>query len=86
MKHIKFIARTILCQNNQVDACVKSLQKVLAADNIIRTAKRWESYEKPYQRRNRLSFESCRSIYNEEMQRKIQFIVRKNRQNAHPWE
>ena len=37
-------------------------------------------------RRNRLAFEKCYSIYNNEMDRKIRFLVRKNRENPYPWD
>jgi small subunit ribosomal protein S21 len=86
MSHYRFISRTILCRDNNVDQTVKSLQKVLVNEGIIRTSKRWESYEKPFERRNRLSFEKCREIYNDEMNKKVQFIIRKNRVNPYPWE
>lgn len=86
MKHIRFIARTVLVENNQVDLALKSLGRILSTEKIVQTAKRWESYEKPYQRRNRLSFEKCMEIYSNEMDRKIKFILRKNRENPYPWE
>lgn len=85
MKHLKFLARTVLVQNSEVDLAVKSLNRILNNEKIIETAKRWERYEKPYQRRNRMSFEKCISIYNSEMDRKIKFLVRKNRENPYPW-
>lgn len=86
MKHLRFIARTVLVESNQVDQALKQLGKILSSEKIVQTAKRWESYEKPYQRRNRISFEKCMEIYNNEMERKIKFILRKNRENPYPWE
>ena len=86
MKHLKFLARTVLCENNQVDVALKQLGAVLSSEKIVQTAKRWETYEKPYQRRNRLSFEKCNEIYGNEMDRKIKFVLRKNRESPHPWE
>lgn len=86
MKHLKFIARTVLCENNQVDETLKQLGRVLSSEKIVQTFKRWQTYEKPYQRRNRLSFEKSNEIYGNEMDRKIKFILRKNRESPHPWE
>ena len=47
MKHLKFIARTALVQNNEVDLAVKALNKILTNEKVFETARRWESYEKP---------------------------------------
>lgn len=86
MKHLKFIARTILVENNQVDQALKGLNKVLRNEKIVELSKRWETYEKPYERRNRLSFQKCMEIYGNEIDRKIRFIVKKNRENPYPWD
>jgi ribosomal protein S21 len=86
MKHLKFVARTILVQNADVDAATKALQRVLSSEKIIENARRWQYYEKPYQRRNRLSFEKCIQTYNSEMEKKIRFLMHKSRQNPYPWD
>ncbi len=86
MKHTKFIARTVLVENNQVDLALKALNRILTSEKVVEQAKRWEYYEKPFERRNRLSFQKCMEIYAGEMERKIKFIVRKNRENPYPWD
>jgi small subunit ribosomal protein S21 len=86
MKHLRFLARTVLVENNQVDRSLKTLNKILSSEKVIETSRRWERYEKPYQRRNRLSFEKCMEIYSSEIDRKIRFVVRKNRENPYPWD
>ena len=86
MKHLKFIARTVLVENNQVDQAVKALNRVLSNEKVIEQFKRWQYYEKPFERRNRLSFEKCAEIYGGEVERKVKFIVRKNRENPYPWD
>ncbi len=86
MKHLKFIARTVLVENNQLDRSLKTLTKILSSEKVIETAKRYERYERPYERRNRLSFQKCMEIYSNEVERKIRFVVRKNRENAFPWD
>ena len=47
MKHLRFIARTVITQNGDVDLAVKSLNRVLNNEKVFETAKRWESYEIP---------------------------------------
>lgn len=86
MKHLQFIARTILVENNQLDQSLKSLNRILSSEKVIETARRWQTYERPYERRNRLSFQKCMSIYASEIDRKVRFIVRKNRENPYPWD
>jgi small subunit ribosomal protein S21 len=86
MKHLRFIARTVLVENNNLDEAAKQLGRILSSEKVVQTAKRWETYEKPYQRRNRLSFEKSNEIYGNEMDRKIKFILRKNRESPYPWE
>ena len=36
------------------------------------------------QARNRVNYEKCRAIYDEDMRNKIRFIMRKNRENPYP--
>lgn len=86
MKHLRFIARTVLVENNQVDQALKSLTRILSNEKVIETSRRWQSYEKPFERRNRLSFQKCMTIYASEIDRKVRFIVRKNRDSPYPWD
>ena len=37
-----------------------------------------------FQARNRVNYEKCRAIYDEDMRNKIRFIMRKNRENPYP--
>ena len=43
-------------------------------------------YDNPLtlQARNRVNYEKCRAIYDEDMRNKIRFIMRKNRENPYP--
>ena len=41
-------------------------------------------YEKPYIARNRVNLERSKSIYDEDMRNKINFIMRKNRTDPYP--
>uniref|UniRef100_A0A8D0G4B3 Mitochondrial ribosomal protein S21 n=1 Tax=Sphenodon punctatus TaxID=8508 RepID=A0A8D0G4B3_SPHPU len=81
--HLKFIARTVMVQNGNVDAANRTLTRILTMDGLIDEIKRRRYYEKPCRRRQRVAYETCRRIYNTEMARKIAFLSRKNRQD--PW-
>ena len=41
-------------------------------------------YEKPTWTRNRINYERTRAIYNEDMQNRIRFVMRKNRKDPYP--
>lgn len=86
MKHLNFIARTVLVENNQLDKAFKSLNKILSSEKVIETSKLWQTYEKPFERRKRLAFQRCTHIYSNEIDRKIRFVIRKNRENPYPWD
>ncbi|XP_032437738.1 small ribosomal subunit protein bS21m [Xiphophorus hellerii] len=82
-RHLRFIARTVMVQDGNVDTAYKTLNRILTQDGIIDAVKRKRYFEKPCQERRRKSFENCRRIYHMEMARKIAFISRTNRED--PW-
>uniref|UniRef100_A0A6B2EB32 Putative mitochondrial ribosomal protein s21 n=1 Tax=Phlebotomus kandelakii TaxID=1109342 RepID=A0A6B2EB32_9DIPT len=84
MRHVKFLARTVLVQNSNVDDACRVLNRILGKEGIFDQFRRTRFYEKPYQTRRRVNFEKCKSIYNEDMDRKIQFVLRKNRTEPFP--
>ncbi|XP_035777285.1 28S ribosomal protein S21, mitochondrial [Anopheles aquasalis] len=84
MRHAKFIARTVLVQNNNVEEACRVLNRILGKEEIFDQFRRTRYYEKPFQTRRRINFERCKSIYNEDMNRKIQFVLRKNRVEPFP--
>ncbi|XP_062981838.1 small ribosomal subunit protein bS21m-like [Elgaria multicarinata webbii] len=81
--HLKFVARTVMVPNGNVEAAYKVLNRILTMDGIIDKAKRRRYYEKPCRRRQRMAYETCRRIYNTETGRKINLLMQKNR--ADPW-
>nr|ACO07695.1 Mitochondrial 28S ribosomal protein S21 [Oncorhynchus mykiss] len=81
--HLRFVARTVMVQEGNVDAAYKALNRVLSVDGIIETVKRKRYYEKPCRRRQRENYENCKRIYHSEMAWKISFISRTQRQD--PW-
>ncbi|XP_030371066.1 28S ribosomal protein S21, mitochondrial [Scaptodrosophila lebanonensis] len=84
MRHAQFLARTVMVQNNNVEEACRLLNRVLGKEEIFDQFRRTRFYEKPFQVRRRVNFEKCKAIYNEDMNRKIQFVLRKNRTEPFP--
>ncbi|XP_061738162.1 28S ribosomal protein S21, mitochondrial [Nerophis ophidion] len=82
-RHLRFVARTVMVQNGDVDAAYKHLTKILTQDKVIEAVKLKRYYEKPCRERQRKSYERCKRIYNTEMARKIAFISVTDRPD--PW-
>uniref|UniRef100_A0A671EBG9 Mitochondrial ribosomal protein S21 n=1 Tax=Rhinolophus ferrumequinum TaxID=59479 RepID=A0A671EBG9_RHIFE len=76
-KHLKFIARTVMVQEGNVEGAYRTLYRILTMDGLIEDIKRQRYYKKPCRQRQRESYETCRCIYNMEMTRKINFLKRK---------
>ncbi|KAK1125223.1 hypothetical protein K0M31_005596 [Melipona bicolor] len=83
-KHAQFLSRTVMVQNNNVEKANRLLNTILSKEGIFEQYRRTRYYEKPTQTRRRINYEKCKAIYCEDMSRKIQFILRKNRENPFP--
>lgn len=83
-KHARFIARTVLVQNNNVDQACGILNRILGKEDLLDQYRRTRYYEKPFLVRRRINYERCKAFYNEDMHRKIQFVLRKNRTDPFP--
>ncbi|XP_076649847.1 mitochondrial ribosomal protein S21 [Halictus rubicundus] len=83
-RHAQFIARTVLVQNGNVDTAYKVLNRILAQEKILEQFRRTRFFERPSQARRRVNYEKCMAIYNEDMNRKIKFILRTNREDPYP--
>jgi len=81
--HPKFIARTVIVKNGDVDGAFRVLNKILSSEGILDIYRRTRTYEKPYQVRRRANWENAKAVYDEDMNRKIKFLMRANRVN--PW-
>ncbi|KAK9888243.1 hypothetical protein WA026_000508 [Henosepilachna vigintioctopunctata] len=84
MRHASFIARTVFVQNNDVEAACRVLNRILGREGILEQYRRTRYYEKPFQVRRRVNYEHCKALYDEDMNRKIQFVLRKNRLDPFP--
>ncbi|XP_047409621.1 28S ribosomal protein S21, mitochondrial-like [Sciurus carolinensis] len=83
-KHLKFIARTVMVQEGNVEGTYRTLNRILSIDGLTEDIKRRRHYEKPCRKRQRESYENCWWIYKTEMARKINFLMQKNW--ADPWQ
>ncbi|XP_047910282.2 small ribosomal subunit protein bS21m [Anser cygnoides] len=82
--HLRFVGRTVMVRNGDVDAAYGALSRILAHDGVLEAVKQGRYYEKPCRKRQRLAYEACRRVYNTEMARKIAFVARKSRPD--PWQ
>lgn len=48
MKHVKFIARTVFVNNNNVDEACRVLNRILGKEELLDQFRRTRFYEKPY--------------------------------------
>ncbi|NXF48360.1 RT21 protein, partial [Oceanites oceanicus] len=81
--HLRFVGRTVMVQNGNVEAAYGALSRTLSQDGVVEAVRRRRYYEKPCRRRQRLAYKACRRLYNAEMARKISFLARGARQD--PW-
>lgn len=49
MRHAKFLARTVLVQNNNVEEAARLLNRILGKEEILDQFRRTRFYEKPFQ-------------------------------------
>uniref|UniRef100_A0A914UXM2 Mitochondrial ribosomal protein S21 n=1 Tax=Plectus sambesii TaxID=2011161 RepID=A0A914UXM2_9BILA len=82
--HARWTNRTVLVEKNDVDAAFKLLNMLMDREGLTKIIRRTQYFEKPYEQRNRMAYEQCRAIYDEDMNRKIKFLMRKNRKDPFP--
>ncbi|KAG7212014.1 hypothetical protein KM043_011209 [Ampulex compressa] len=83
-RHAQFISRTILVPNGDVEKAGRMLNRILSQEGIFTQFRQTRYHEPPTQTRRRINFEKCKAIYNEDMARKIKFLLRKNRVDPFP--
>lgn len=81
--HKIWFSRTILVKDGQLPDAYKVFNRMLGSDEIFAKHRRTRYCEKPFNYRRRKSYEICRSVYEEDMSRKIKFVLRSNRED--PW-
>ncbi|XP_045150928.1 28S ribosomal protein S21, mitochondrial-like [Echinops telfairi] len=80
-KYLKFIARTVMVQEGNVEGAYRTRSRILTMDGLTEDIKRRQYYKKPCRRRQRERYENCQRIYNTEMTGKINFLMWKNRKD-----
>lgn len=83
MAHHRFLARTIMVENG-VASALRSLQRVLTQEYVMRDIRLKRYYEKPTIKRRRVKYESALRLYNSEMKKKVDFLMEKQRKET-PW-
>jgi len=73
-----------MVENNDVDKAMKVVNGLMSNEGLYQRWMLTRRYEKPYEARQRVNYERCKAIYNEDMQNRIQFVMRKNRKNPYP--
>ena len=86
--HFRFIARTVMVDNspevdNGIEKAVQLMESKLTSEGIMQQWKRDRYYEKPWMARRRRAYEATKLIYDKEMNVKMEFLMRTNRNN--PW-
>ena len=84
MAHHIFRARTVMVGKSGAEAAFRALTRVMNEEGMRRDISLRVRYEKPTVKRRRLKYESAQRIYNREMQRKIAFLVKGQREET-PW-
>lgn len=73
-----------MVKDNNIEEAMKVLNGIMANEGMLQRWKLTRRYEKPTWMRNRINYERGRSIYNEDMQNRIRFMMRKNRKDPYP--
>ena len=80
----RWIARTVMVEENDIDKGMKILNGIMSSEGMFQRWMQTRRYEKPFKARQRINYERCKAIYNEDMQNRIQFIMKKNRKTPYP--
>ena len=75
----KFIGRTVIVKEGDVDGAMRVLNRIMGSEGLFDIFRRTRTYEKPFNTRRRVNWQLCKAVYDEDMDRKINFIMRTNR-------
>jgi len=79
----QFVGRTLRVENNDVEATMKTMNRLIAQEGMAKQFKLAMRYEKPTLMRRRYAYEEAKALYDEDMDRKVKFVMKKNRMD--PW-
>ena len=73
-----------MVENNDIDSAMKVLNGIMSNEGMYQRWMLTRRYEKPFQTRQRINYERCKAVYNEDMGNRVKFLMRKNRKNPYP--
>lgn len=73
-----------MVENNDVDSAFHMLNRLMESEGLLKIIRRTQYYQKPYMQRKQTSLEAAQAIFQEDMSRKMRFLMRKNRVDAYP--
>ncbi|KAI6190659.1 Mitochondrial Ribosomal Protein, Small [Aphelenchoides bicaudatus] len=82
--HPKFLTKTIMVENNDVDHAFQLLNKMMEREGLLKIIRDTVRFQKQYVQRHNMAMEASRAIIREDLNRKIKFLSRKNRVDAYP--
>ncbi|KAL5494005.1 hypothetical protein EMCRGX_G015273 [Ephydatia muelleri] len=71
-------ARTILVGRESVDSAYRAINKIMSNTGLSKHLSRLRYYEKPTKERERREYEKCLRIYNREMKKKVEFVMKQH--------
>jgi small subunit ribosomal protein S21 len=76
----RFLAtnRSVFVGKGSTDAAYKVLTSIMRNTGLVSKIARRRFYEKPTEKRERLEYEKCNRLYNKEMKRKIEFLMKQH--------
>jgi len=83
-RQTQWIARTVMVNNNDIDEAMLILNGIMQREGMTKRWRLTRTYEKPTWARNRVNYEKCKTIYDEDMRNKVKFVMRKNRVEPYP--
>jgi len=82
-RHPRFVARTVLVKDNEIEDAMRILNRILGSEGWIEQWRRNRYHEPACNARKRVNYEKAKAFYDEDMGRKLRFVMKKNREN--PW-
>lgn len=73
-----------MVKDDNVEEAMKILNGIMANEGLLKRWKLTRRFEKPTYERHRVNYEKTNAIYNEDMNNRIQFILRKRRTDPYP--
>ncbi|KAI6189133.1 28S ribosomal protein S21, mitochondrial [Aphelenchoides besseyi] len=83
-KHPRFLNRTVMVQDNDVDAAFHTLNRLMEREGLLKIIRNTQYFIKPTKQRQQVSMEASQAILREDLQHKMKFLMRKNRIDAYP--